>query len=212
MVSSVVGAVAGARSARRWAQFTAAMFGFGVAVALMVRSNLGLGPWDAFHVGLHRLTGVTVGTASGLVGGVVGAGAWWLGERPAIGTVTNMALISLFIDVALPYVPPASGPAMALGYYGVALPLAGLCTGMYISTGLGTGPRDGLTIALSRRSGLTVRRARTLVELVVLALGWAMGGVVGVGTVIFALLIGPSMQWGLRVFAALPAAGEVRAA
>ena len=188
--------------ALRWAQFSAAMLGFGVVVALMVRSELGLGPWDAFHTGLHSVTGISVGGASGLMGIVVVAIGWRLGERPALGTLVNMLMISLFIDLWLPLVPPATGPVMAAGYYAVALALAGVCSGAYISTGLGKGPRDGLTIALSRRTGLSVRQARTSVELFVLLAGWALGGAVGIGTLVFAFLMGPSMQWGLQLFGA----------
>ena len=201
------------RAALHWAQFVVAMFGFGIGVALMLRSELGLGPWDAFHTGLNHLTGITVGMASLLMGIVVVAGGWWLGERPAIGTVINMILIAAFIDLAIPMIPPAESAAAAVAYYLVALLIAGVCSGMYISTGLGKGPRDGFTIALTRRTGLSVRQARTSVEVVVLALGWAMGGAVGVGTIMFAFLMGPAMQWGLQLFGVVtPAAAALAAA
>lgn len=208
-VTLVATAHPGTRAALRWAQFAAAMFGFAVGVALMLRSELGLGPWDAFHTGVNQLTGLTVGVASLVMGIVVVALAWWLGERPAIGTVTNMILIALFIDLAIPLVPPAESAMAALGYYLAALLIAGVCSGMYISTGLGKGPRDSLTIALTRRTGLSVRQARTSVEVVVLALGWSMGGAVGVGTVLFAFLMGPAMQWGLQLFGVLPPGAAV---
>lgn len=192
------------REALLWARFAVAMFGFAVGVALMLRSELGLGPWDVFHTGVNNLTGLTVGTASLVMGILVVAGAWWLGERPALGTVINMVLIAVFIDLMIPIVPPAGSAVAALAYYLSALLIAGICSGMYISTGLGKGPRDALTMVLTRRTRLSVRQARTSVEVVVLALGWAMGGMVGVGTLLFAFLMGPAMQWGLQLFGVVP--------
>lgn len=192
------------REALLWARFAVAMFGFAVGVALMLRSELGLGPWDVFHTGVNNLTGLTVGTASLVMGILVVAGAWWLGERPALGTVINMVLIAVFIDLMIPIVPPAGSAVAALAYYLSALVIAGICSGMYISTGLGKGPRDALTMVLTRRTRLSVRQARTSVEVVVLALGWAMGGMVGVGTLLFAFLMGPAMQWGLQLFGVVP--------
>lgn len=190
-----------------WAQFTAGMLGLGLSIALMVRSELGLGPWDAFHVGLHTLTGVTIGTASILAGLAVVCIAWFFGERPGAGTLANMLMIGLFTDAILPIVPPISHWAAGLAYYALALVLAGVCTGVYISAGVGKGPRDGFTIALSHRTGWSVSRVRTAIELLVLVLGWSMGGKVGVGTVLFSLLIGHSMQWGLHLFGLVPRAG-----
>jgi uncharacterized protein len=184
----------------RWMQLLGGLLGFGVSVALMVRSNLGLGPWDAFHVGVHELTGISIGTASVLVGVLIVTGTWLLGERPGAGTLVNMVMIGAFIDLLLPVVPPAPDVVAGVAYYLAAIALAGLCTGMYIAPGLGKGPRDGLAMILSHRGGMPVRRVRTMVELIVLAAGWAMGGAVGAGTLMFSLLIGPSMQWGLQVF------------
>jgi uncharacterized protein len=184
----------------RWIQLLVGLLGFGVAVALMVRSNLGLGPWDAFHAGLHELTGISIGTASILVGVLIVTGTWLLGERPGAGTLVNMVMIGAFIDLLLPVVPSAPTATVGLAYYLVAIGLAGVCTGMYIAPGLGKGPRDGLAMILSHRGDMPVRRVRTLLELLVLAGGWALGGAVGVGTVMFSLLIGPSMQWGLQLF------------
>lgn len=191
-----------------WTRFMVAMFGFGVVVALLIQSGLGLPPWDAFHLGLHKLTGITVGTASILVGVVIVAGTWWSGERLASGTIVNMVMIGVFIDVVYPYVPAATHWYSAFAYYITAIALAGIFTGLYISTGLGKGPRDGLVVVLSRRSGWPVRRVRTAIEIVVLAAGWAMGGTIGIGTLLFSLLIGPSMQWGLQLFRVLPARAE----
>ncbi len=184
-------------------------FLFGIAISLMIRSDLGLGPWDAFHVGLHLLTGMTVGVASILVGVVIVLGTLLIGVRPGPGTLANMVLIGIFVDLLLPVVPTAEGWALGLLYFLVGVALSGLATGMYIATGLGKGPRDGLMVGVSQRTGWPVRRVRTGIELSVLALGWLMGGKIGLGTVIFTLTIGWSAQWGLQLFGFSPT-GEVR--
>lgn len=188
----------------RAAQFGAGLFAFGVAIALMIRSGLGLGPWDAFHVGIHLATGISVGMASALVGVAIVAGTLTLGVRPGVGTLGNMVLVGVFIDLALPFTPAAPGWGWALGYYLVALGLMGLGTGLYIGAGFGKGPRDGLMIVFCERSGWPVRRVRTLIEVSVLALGWAMGGPIGLGTLLFTLSAGPAAQWGLGLFGVLP--------
>ena len=189
---------------RRWTQFLVGMVGLSFSVSLMIRSGLGLGPWDAFHLGLHNVTGITVGTASILGGFVIIVGLAVMGERPRVATLVNMFAVGLFLDLLLPHVPAARGFPAALAFALASITLAGLSTGLYVSARLGNGARDGLAMTLSRRCGHPVRRMRMAVELVVLALGWMMGGTVGVGTVLFSLLIGPSMERGLRLFGALP--------
>lgn len=187
------------RSPGAWARLLAGLAGFGVAIDLMVSSRLGLGPWDAFHKGLSERTGITLGTASALVGLAIVAFSWTIGIRPGVGTLANMVVIGWFIDVFAPYVPTAPSPLWGYAYYAVAILICGLATGFYIKAGLGKGPRDGLILGLVARSGWPVRRVRTLIELAALGLGWWMGGPVGVGTLIFAFGIGPAMQWGLQV-------------
>lgn len=182
----------------------AGLFGCSLSVALMIRSELGLGPWDAFHVGLHYLTGLTVGTVSILVGLVIICGTWAKGMRPGVGTLVNMVMIGVFIDILLPVIPTAGGMAAGFVYYGGAIVVFGLATGLYLAAGLGSGPRDGLMIAIAEGSRRPVRRVRTVVELLVLAAGWAMGGRIGIGTVIFAFAGGPAMQWGMQLFGLLP--------
>lgn len=190
--------------ARRSGQLVLGLFGWGLAIALFIRSGLGLGPWDAFHYGLHLRTGISVGAASILVGALILAVTTAMGLRPGIGTVLNMVLIGAFVDLLLPVVPEAEGLPGSASYFGVAILLSGLSSGMYIGAGFGHGPRDGLMVALALRTGASVRRIRTLIEAAALILGWLMGGTVGVGTVIILLTIGQSVQWGLRLFRALP--------
>jgi len=125
------------------------------------------------------------------------------------GTISNIVLIGLVTDLTLPLVPKASALGWQLGYYLVALAACGLATGAYIGASMGAGPRDSLMMMLSRRTGWPVRRVRTAIELVVLACGWLMGGQAGLGTLIFALGIGPAAQWGLKLFNATPGQAPV---
>jgi len=189
---------------RQWTQLFAGLLGIGVAAPLMIRSGLGLGPWDAFHVGIHELTGISVGAASILVGLVVLLCSRLFGVRPGIGTMANMLLIGIFIDLLLPRVPAAASLSGGLSYYAVAIVLGGLSTGLYMGAGLGHGPRDGLMMGISGRYGWRVRRVRTVIELCALFGGWMMGGAVGIGTVLFAVCIGPMVQLGLQLFSNLP--------
>jgi uncharacterized membrane protein YczE len=173
---------------------------FGTGIALMVQADLGLGPWEVFHQGISRMTGIPLGTVSILVGIPVLAAWWPLGERPGVGTVLNIVLIGTATNIGMTIIPaPAELPlrlAMMLG--GVATIAAG--SGLYLASDLGPGPRDGLMTGLHLRFGWSIRRARTGIELTVLVLGWLAGGTVGLGTVVFALGIGPLVQVALRVF------------
>jgi uncharacterized membrane protein YczE len=190
---------------RRWALLVFGFFGWGLAVALMVRSGLGLGPWDALHAGMHQHLGIGIGVASVAAGLGIVLASLPLGVRPGVGTVANMVLIGAFIDLLLPVLPAAPSRLAGFGYYLTAITLAGWFTGAYIAAGLGKGPRDGLVLGLAARTGWPVRRVRTCIELSVLGAGWALGGSLGVGTVLFAALIGPAMQWGLGRWGVLPA-------
>lgn len=197
--------------ARRFTQLILGLFGWGLAIALFIRSQLGLGPWDAFHYGVHLQTGITVGMASIVAGAVIVLLNVALGVRPGLATMLNMILIGVFIDLLLPVIPDATSLTSGLAYFVGALVLVGIGSGAYIGAGFGHGPRDGLMMALALRSGRSVRRVRTLIEMTVLFLGWLMGGTVGIGTVIITLTIGHFVQWGLRLFGALPPAAAASA-
>lgn len=188
----------------RLLQLVAGLFGWGLGIALFIRSQLGLGPWDAFHYGVHVQTGMTVGTASILAGLVIIGVNLALRVRPGLATVLNMLLIGIFTDLLLPVIPDASSTIVAVMYFAAAIPLVGIASGLYIGAGFGHGPRDGLMMALTVRTGRSVRSIRTLIEVSVLLLGWLMGGTVGIGTVIVTLTIGHSVQWGLKLFGAVP--------
>jgi uncharacterized membrane protein YczE len=167
---------------------------------MMAQAGLGLGPWEVFHQGIARLTGLQLGTVSILVGIPVLAAWWPLGERPGAGTVLNILLIGTATNVALGVVPVPAGTLEQL-----LLMLAGVVTiaagsGLYLASDLGPGPRDGLMTGLHLRFGWSIRRARTGVEVAVLVAGFLAGGTIGLGTIVFALGIGPLVQVALRVF------------
>ncbi|NJD11984.1 MAG: hypothetical protein FIB01_16580 [Gemmatimonadetes bacterium] len=174
---------------------------WGLATALMVKSGLGLGPWDAFHVGLHLQTGLSIGAATIVTAALILAVTLVMRVRPGVALVVNTVMIGVFVDLFLPLVPASSSLLGASAYFAAALLLGGLATGLYIGAGFGQGPRDALMLALHERTGWSVRRARGVLEAAVLAAGWLMGGRVGVGTIVYALAIGPAVQWGLALFA-----------
>ncbi len=194
----------------RWVQLLVGLLGFAGAIALMIRSGLGLGPWDAFHVGIHRLTGISVGTASILTGIVIVGISMALKTRPGPATLANMVLIGIFTDLLLKVLPAAPQFAIGLLYHLGGIALIGLASGMYLGAGLGAGPRDGLMTALAARTGWSIARTRTLIELSVLGVGWTMGGTLGLGTLLFAVGVGPSVQWGMRLFGVIPATSRGR--
>lgn len=173
---------------------------FGVGIAVMAASGLGLGPWEAFHQGIATQTGLALGTVSILVGIPVLALWWPLRERPGIGTILNVALIGTSTNLALPLLPHPAEPVLQLAMSVGGVLLIGLGSGLYLSADLGPGPRDGLMTGLHRRFGWSIRRARTAVEVTVLGAGFLLGGTIGLGTILFTFGIGPVVQAFLRVF------------
>ncbi len=172
---------------------------YGLSMAMMVRAELGLDPWDVFHQGLSRYTPMTIGVASAVVGVVV-LMAWIpLRNRPGVGTVANVVVIAVTVDAVLAFLPaPQTLPARVALMVGAVL-LNAVATVLYVGAGLGPGPRDGLMTGLVARSGLSVRLVRTTIEAIVLTAGWLLGGSVGIGTVLYAFGIGPLVQLGLRM-------------
>jgi len=164
---------------------------FGVGIALMVIANLGLSPWEALHQGISRRTGIPIGTV-GILTGIIVLLLWIpLRERPGIGTIANVFLIGIVIDLTL-WVAPESVEQLWLAWLLLlgGITLVGLGTGLYIGTDLGPGPRDGLMTGLARR-GIHIGLARGSIEITVLVVGWLLGGTIGFGTVIFAFGMGP---------------------
>jgi len=172
----------------------------GSGVALLLASRLGAAPWDVFHVGVARLTGLGIGTATSVTAAAAIAVAYALGIRPGFATLVNALLLGVCIDGAVAVVPDAPSPVVGVAYVAAGVALLGIGTGLYLSAGLGSGPRDSVVLAVARCRGWTVRRARTVVELVALAAGFALGGELGLATWIYALTIGPAVQWGIAMF------------
>ena len=175
---------------------------FGLSIALMLTGNVGLPAWDVFHQGAALRTPLTIGQVMILTGLVLIVIAWFVARvRPGLGTVFNMVAVGLWVDVFLGWsaFPVADGGWAGWGLFVSGVLLNGLATGLYITAGLGAGPRDSFALALADLLKVQVRRARTGVEVVVLVIGWILGGTVGFGTLLFALAIGPLMQMSLHL-------------
>jgi uncharacterized membrane protein YczE len=189
--SPVPGALRGRRLPRRLTQLYAGLVLYGTSMAFMVESGLGLDPWDVLHQGVARRVGLSLGTVV-IATGVLVLLAWWpLRQRPGLGTVSNVVVIGLAVDAALVLLPAAEAWPAKVGFLVFGVLANGVATAAYIGARLGPGPRDGLMTGLVRVTGRSVRLVRTSIEVSVLATGWLLGGTVGVGTVAYALAIGP---------------------
>jgi uncharacterized membrane protein YczE len=180
------------RPVRRVTQLFLGLVLYGVSMALMVESDLGLDPWDVFHQGMAKLTGLSFGWVVVLTG--VPILLLWipLRQRPGFGTVANLIVIGVVVDATLAVLPPVQPIALRIAYLVGGILLNGVATGLYLGSRLGPGPRDGLMTGLVARFRRTsIRLVRTSIEVSVLAVGWLLGGTVGVGTVAYALAIGP---------------------
>jgi uncharacterized membrane protein YczE len=175
------------------------LIGYGFSMAMMVRAELGLDPWDVFHQGLALRTPMSIGVASAVVGVAVLLAWIPLRNRPGVGTVANVIVIAVTVDAGMAILHvPTSLPARIAMMVG-AIVLNAISTVLYIGAGLGPGPRDGLMTGLVVRTGLSVRLVRTSIEATVLTVGWLLGGTVGVGTVLYAFGIGPLVQFFVRI-------------
>jgi uncharacterized membrane protein YczE len=188
------------RTTRRLVQLAVGLALYGVSMGMMVRSELGLDPWDVFHYGIAQHLPVSFGTVTIIVG--VAVLLLWIPLRqwPGLGTVANVIVIGLATDatLALLDVPDLLAARVALLVGGIVL--NGLAGALYIGSQFGPGPRDGLMTGLVRRTGRSFRLVRTSIEVTVLVVGWLLGGVVGLGTVLYAVLIGPVVQLFLPIF------------
>ncbi|WP_245900538.1 YczE/YyaS/YitT family protein [Deinococcus yavapaiensis] len=179
----------------------AGLFLYGFAIRLQIDASVGLAPWDIFHQGLSRKTGLTFGTVSVLVGVLLVGVAWfWLGMKPGVGSVLNMLLIGFFIDLLAGHVPTPNLLWLQWAQFAFGVVLLGLATGTYVAASMGAGPRDSTVLGLSSKYSVPVGRVRTAIEAIVLLSGWALGGHLGLGTLAFALGIGPAMSFGLKLY------------
>ena len=187
------------RPVRRLVQLYLGLALYGVSMALMIRSHLGLDPWDVFHQGLAELTGLSFGTVTIGVGALVLLLWIPLRQRPGLGTVV---VIGLVVDATLALLPAGGPLSVRIAMLISGIVANGAATALYLGARLGPGPRDGLmTGYVARRPGRSIRLVRTVIEVTVLALGWLLGGTVGPGTIVYALAIGPLAQFFIPLFA-----------
>ncbi|CAL9593679.1 YczE/YyaS/YitT family protein [Streptomyces sp. enrichment culture] len=196
--------------ARRLFQLYAGLALYGASSALLVRSGLGMEPWNVLHQGLAERTGLSIGVVLIIVGAIVLLLWIPLRQRPGLGTVSNVLVIGIAMDATLALVPDAHALVVRVPLMVAGVVLNGAATGLYIAARFGPGPRDGLMTGLHQRTGVSVRVVRTALEITVVATGFVLGGTVGVATLLYALTIGPLAQLFLRLFAVpvSPAAGR----
>ncbi len=198
--------------ARRLARLYAGLTLYGASSALIVAAGLGSEPWNVLHQGLSALTGLSIGIVSIIVGAAVLLLWIPLRQRPGLGTVSNVFVCGLAMDATLALLPDADSLAVRVPLLLAGVVLNGAATGLYIAASFGPGPRDGLMTGLHGRTGRSIRLTRTLVEVTVVATGFALGGTAGFGTVLYALAIGPLAQFFLRHLALPASAAEQVAA
>lgn len=191
---------------------------FGAGEAFLVSAGLGNGPWTVLAQGVTTKLPISIGLATFLISVTVLLLWIPLRERPGLGTIMNAIVIALSLQVMLLVLPEPTGDGIAMLVVRLLMVLAGIAliglgSGLYLTTGLGPGPRDGWMTGIHDRTGWPVSRVRLGIEAIVLILGWLLGGTVGIGTVLFALLVGPSVGYGLRIIAGLdPRASRSREA
>jgi uncharacterized membrane protein YczE len=166
----------------------------GVGLGLMVQAGLGLGPWEVLHQGIARRAGVPIGTVTIVLGFFVLLGWIPLRQRLGVGTLINVVAIGLVINATIGATSEAHAAWLRWACMLAGVALVGVGSGLYIGAGLGAGPRDGLMTGVAGKRGRSIRSVRTVIELSVLVVGWAMGGTVGAGTLVFAFGIGPLVQ------------------
>lgn len=186
---------------QRLVRLFAGLVVFGVSIAIMLKAGLGVGSWDVLHQGLANRTGISFGWVVNGVSILVVLVWIPLRERLGIGTVANTVVVGTVADLTLRLISTPEGLLAQFGVLGLGIVANGAATGLYIGAGFGPGPRDGLMTGLAIRTGLSIRVVRTGIEVTVLTAGWALGGPVGVGTLLYALAIGPLTQFFLGRFA-----------
>jgi uncharacterized membrane protein YczE len=192
--------LAGRHLTRRVLQLYAGLITYGISMALFVRSDLGNMPWDVFHQGLVVQLGGTIGRWSIVVGAIVLLLWIPLRERPGLGTISNVFVIGIFVDLTLSRLPELDHLAGRIGYVAAGVLLNAIATAAYIGARFGSGPRDGLMTGFTRRTRFSLRLVRTSIEVVVVITGWLLGGTLGVATIVYAVAIGPLVQLMLEPF------------
>ena len=185
---------------RRWSQLLSGLLLFGFAAAMMLRANLGVDPWTVFAEGFNVRWGFSFGWVI-VISGLAVLLIWIpLRQRPGIGTILNALLVGPSMEVGLALVETPETLPQRIVLFASGLLMMGIASGLYIGARFGPGPRDGLMVGFNARFGWPMWAVRTGVESTVLAIGWALGGTFGVGTIVFAVLIGPLAQRAIMVF------------
>ena len=184
------------------------LFLYALGVVFTIRANIGYAPWEVFHVGISQKTGITIGTASILVGVVIVGIVLVMGEKIGLGTLCNMVLIGVFIDLIfiLNIIPKQETLALGLLTLIAGLFIISLGSYFYIKAAFGAGPRDSLMVALNRKTRLPIGVCRSAIELSVTIIGWFLGGMVGIGTVISVIAIGFFVQFTFALLKFVPSA------
>lgn len=204
------------RSPRRWTSrpstlcvLVVGLWLFGTGEALLVVADLGVGPWTVLAQGVSNRSALDLGGATFLISVLVLLAWVPLKEKPGLGTIANAILIATALQVMSSVIPHPDNLVIRVGAVVLGIALVGIGSGLYLTTNLGPGPRDGMMTGIHERTGWPVARVRLGIEVTVLALGWFLGGTVGVGTVLFALLIGPFVGYGLKIVGKLAGARAV---
>ena len=178
---------------------------FGLAITLMIRANLGTGAWAVLEVALAQKLHVTIGTMTVIMGFLVLSGAVIMREKMGWGTLGNILSIGPWEDMWLSIIPSIKDNLpLQIGMLLVAVFLMGLASAIYIGVDAGAGPRDSMMLAIKRTTRVSIRVARGCIEVTVVTIGWLLGGPAGIGTLIYALLVGPAIQWGFKIFNVQP--------
>lgn len=174
---------------------------YGLAITLMIRGNLGTSAWAVLEVALADFLHITVGTMTVIMGFIVLIISLLMREQIGWGTLGNILSIGPWVDLCMWLVPEVNNNLLLqIAMLLVAIVIMGLASAIYIGVDAGAGPRDSLMLAIHRKTGASIRVARAIIEVTVVVLGWLLGGPAGIGTVVHAVLIGPAVQWGFKVF------------
>lgn len=188
------------RFAYRITQLLIGLFIFGNGVAFLIRTDLGASSWDVLTQGISHHLPLSFGTITVIMSGIVLLLWIPLRQKPGIGTISNALLVGPAVDVGLYVIPEVETMWIRVSFIAIGILLMGFATGLYIGSRFGPGPRDGLMTGLNRITGRPIWQVRVTLELTVVVLGWMLGGIVGVGTVAAAILIGPACQYFMRIF------------
>ena len=178
------------------------LFLYAVGIVFTINAKLGLAPWDVFHQGISKLSGITMGQASILVGLVIVIVDWAFGEKVGIGTISNMLFIGIFIDILMlnNLIPVFSNLFAKVIMMLLGMFIIGIASYFYIGAGLGSGPRDGMMVALTKKTGKSVRFVRNTIEFTAVVIGYFLGGTIGIGTLVMVVAGGYFVQFAFKLF------------